>query len=861
MTDRPPDALAEHLADRYRLDGILGAGGMATVYRAHDLRHDRAVAIKVLRPELAALLGARFLEEIRTTANLQHPHIVPLLDSGEAGGVVFYVMPLVEGESLRARLERERHLPVAEAVRIAREVAEALDYAHRRGIIHRDIKPENVLLHDGRALVTDFGIALALTKADPASRLTESGLTVGTPQYMSPEQAMGERQLTPRTDVYALAATLYEMLAGAPPFVAPTAQAVLAKSLTESPPPIRLQRETVPPAIEGAVSRGLQRLPADRFATAAEFAAALDPSAASPTLPLTAAGAHGRGRLTLSRPLVAAVALGLLAAGFAAARWTAAGDAPSPPVARVTIPFPPDGQLPNSDRQLPLALSSDGTLLTYVSEQDGKTELRLRPLGSFSDQELPGTGGAEQPFFSPDGRWIGYFVSEPEVRLFKVPVAGGDPVPVATLHGLPFGGTWGSNGTIYFCTTAGCSKVSASGGAPAPLPGAALSAPGRWPMILPDGGHLLLAIGETIGRLDLRTGAVDSLLPGSQARLLDPGHLVVDVGDGRIQLVGVDARLRPRGEAVPAFTAFRGPAGGAAYFATSSAGSAVYVEGGFERRLLVTDSLGRPAPLALDPRGYRFPRFAPDGHRLVASVDPRPSSVWVIDLDRASALRITSGHHDVVPLWSADGRTILLARETSRLTAVDLAGGSPPHALDDGGQVQGFADDWASDGTIVLTSDSGTIETFTPGTTRTVRLPLPESGVAGGRLSPDGRWIAYTATGSGRAEVYVAPFPAGQPSIPVTTDGGTEPRWRGDGRALYYRRGAEIRTVPVAVTTAFSVGGPARTLFTAPYDFTQGQNWDVSRTGRFVFVQGDAASQRRFSVILNWTTASGGPRP
>ena len=244
------------LADRYRIEGEIGAGGMATVYLAQDLRHDRRVALKLLRPELSAVIGAeRFLAEIKLTANLQHPHILPLFDSGEADGFLFYVMPFVEGESLRGRLTREKQLPVAEAVRIAAEVASALDYAHRHGVVHRDIKPENILLHDGRALVADFGIALAASKAGGA-RMTETGMSLGTPHYMSPEQAMGEREITARSDVYALGVVLYEMLTGDPPFTGSTAQAIVARVLTESPRPILPQRHTHPAARGGGGADG-----------------------------------------------------------------------------------------------------------------------------------------------------------------------------------------------------------------------------------------------------------------------------------------------------------------------------------------------------------------------------------------------------------------------------------------------------------------------------------------------------------------------------------------------------------------------------------------------------------------------------
>ncbi|HEX6614826.1 MAG TPA: serine/threonine-protein kinase, partial [Gemmatimonadales bacterium] len=287
--------LQSALADRYRLDREVGAGGMATVYLAYDVRHDRRVALKVLRPELAAVIGAeRFLAEIKLTANLQHPHILPLFDSGEAvvsreslvasdglttndqrlSTFLYYVMPFVEGETLRERLNREKQLPLGDALRIASEVASALDYAHRHGVVHRDIKPENILLHDGQALVADFGIALAASKAS-GSRMTETGMSLGTPYYMSPEQAMGEREITARSDVYALGAVLYEMLTGDPPFTGSTAQAIVARVVTETPRPLQAQRHTVPPQVEAAVLTALEKLPADRFATAAEFADAL----------------------------------------------------------------------------------------------------------------------------------------------------------------------------------------------------------------------------------------------------------------------------------------------------------------------------------------------------------------------------------------------------------------------------------------------------------------------------------------------------------------------------------------------------------------------------------------------------------
>src|SRR5262245_24425785 len=319
------DRLNAALAGRYRVERELGSGGMATVYRARDLRHDRDVALKLLRPELAAAIGPdRFLAEIKTTAGLQHPHILPLFDSGEVDRTVFYVMPLVDGESLRERLVRETQLPIADALTIAAEVAGALDYAHRHGIVHRDVKPENILLQDGQALVADFGIALMA--GTNASRMTETGISVGTPAYMSPEQATGERHIDARTDIYALGSVLFEMLAGEPPHTGPTIQAVMAKVLKDEARSLTDLRKTVPVYVATAVARALEKLPADRFASAREFADAL-----SHPEPVKA---RERGHSRTPRAgLAAAVIAGALVlfAAFYAGRSTApTGGAPMP---------------------------------------------------------------------------------------------------------------------------------------------------------------------------------------------------------------------------------------------------------------------------------------------------------------------------------------------------------------------------------------------------------------------------------------------------------------------------------------------------------------------------------------------------
>jgi serine/threonine-protein kinase len=358
------ERLRNAISERYSIEHELGAGGMATVYLADDVKHDRKVALKVLRPELAAVIGAeRFLQEIKVTANLQHPHILPLHDSGDADGFLFYVMPYVEGETLRDKLHREKQLGIDEAVDITKAVAAALDYAHRHDVIHRDIKPENVLIHDGQALVADFGIALAVSQAG-GTRLTETGLSVGTPHYMSPEQAMGDRELDARSDVYSLGAMLYEMLAGDPPYTGSTAQAIVAKVITEKAPPVTTHRDTVPTHVAASISKALSKLPADRFTSAADFAAALtNPAFALPTT----AALHAPADLTVARraqwarfawPAAAAVLASLTLWG-----WLRP-ESPTP-VTRYGLALPPDQPLTDVFHPT-FAIAPDGSWIVYV---------------------------------------------------------------------------------------------------------------------------------------------------------------------------------------------------------------------------------------------------------------------------------------------------------------------------------------------------------------------------------------------------------------------------------------------------------------------------------------------------------------
>ena len=427
------------LADRYAIERKLGEGGMATVYLAHDLKHDRKVAVKVLRPELVAVIGTeRFLQEIRVTANLQHPHIVQLYDSGEAEGVLYYVMPFVEGESLREKLSRENQLSIEEAVAITRAVADALDYAHRRNVIHRDIKPENILLQEGAPLVSDFGIALAVSRV-AGERLTETGLSLGTPSYMSPEQATGDRELDARSDVYALGSVLYEMLAGDPPFIGSNIQAVIAKVIGEKPVRLSTVRDTVPANIEAAVNKALAKVPADRFASAKAFAEALvteTPVAPVEEAPLPSAASTWRRPLGYVVP--GAVALVLAWVLFGRGGDSSAGDLAGSTIRPLTR---------YSGWEWSPSWSPDGTMITYMHIAGSSADVATLSLGGGDPHILTGDSPADEynPRWSPDGSKIAFASDRGAgTNVYWIPPTGGAERKVAETN-IPFLERQGAN--------------------------------------------------------------------------------------------------------------------------------------------------------------------------------------------------------------------------------------------------------------------------------------------------------------------------------------------------------------------------------------------------------------------------------
>ena len=870
------DRINAALEGRYHIERELGEGGMATVYLAEDLKHDRQVAIKVLKPELAAVVGAeRFLAEIKTTAQLQHPHILPLHDSGEADGFLFYVMPYVEGESLRERLDREHQLPVEQAVELSHKIADALDYAHDRGVVHRDVKPANVLLSPrGEPLVSDFGIALALSEAGEG-RITETGLSLGTPHYMSPEQASGERTVDRRTDVYALGCVLYEMLVGEPPYAGPTAQAVLGKILTAEPGRISDARRAVPTNVDDAVWKAIQKTPADRFESARAFSEAL----AEPGF--RAAVSPGRSGIAnrptaLRRAVLAIVAIIVVAGGtFLAGRSTA--PAPEGLLARFRVSVP-EGVMGVSRCCGPAqALSPDGQWLVFVGVGTAGDPLFRRRLGELNAEVLPRTQEARIPFFSPDSRWIGFHA---DGRLQKVPVSGGPPVPIVEEPEVN-GASWGDDDVIvYAVADEGLYTVPAAGGTPEAVPG---TDHGDYiqPWVLPGGGAALVRIQNAeaaedagTGVVDLETGRADTLGAATRAAYAS-GHLLLSTADGTLLAQPFDAGARrttgPAVAILDGVNTNNPPSLGE--FAVSRNGGLVYQTGGtgLAETLVIRDESGAsPIPLT-EPGNLEDPAFSPDGRRIAVRVRPTAESgqIWIWDRDqRTQQLLTVEGEDNRAPTWSPDGSRIAFARqrETGSLQiygrAADGSGVAEALYEPEGGA---YPSDFSPDGRslVIVVWDTGEdadigMLDLEDGTVEW--LVQTSADDYQGRLSPDGRWLAYTSERSGRPEVYVQAVDGTGGRTKVSAGGGHSPRWGPDATTLYFGTGEDGEGEAVIAASVRADGRfevlDRREAFEGPQDVnvTQPSAWDVSRDGReFVYIgRPDQESAPRFVWVLNW---------
>ena len=864
MSD-PITRLNAALEGRYTIERELGEGGMATVYLADDLKHERKVALKVLKPELAAVVGAeRFLAEIKTTASLTHPHILPLHDSGEADGFLFYVMPYLEGENLRDRIAREKQLPVDDAVRIATAIASALDHAHRHNVIHRDIKPGNILLQDGEPVVADFGIALAVDVAG-RDRLTETGLSLGTPHYMSPEQATGDQVVGASTDTYSLGSVLYEMLVGDPPYPGSTAQAVLGKIIAGEPPSVRAQRKSVPVNVDAAIAKALEKLPADRFAGASQFAEALTNTAFRLESTETSRRTRRKG------PVMATLRASLMtltgAAVGAALIWVFKPGAVAVGATRFTVEIP-DGNMMSLGQFPNLAVSPDGRTLVYLAQG----RLFGRKLDSFKSEPLEGTEGATTPFFSSDGQWIGFIRAG---RFQRVPAAGGPVTNLAdgALASL-LGASWGEDGAILYAgsnTAKGIRRVPAiGGGAPQIITvvDSVEESTHAWPQSL-DGGRLVLF--TVLGRSglwddarvvlqDVETGErVTVVERGTFGRYVPTGHVLYVQHDGTVLAKPFDlGSRRVTGDEFPVVSGVRvGYWGGGASFAVSPAGTIAFARGSnwenyqfwwVSREGDRLEQLGSPITT-------EYFHISPDDRQvLVGRFQASSNDMFLLDGVTGEPDRLTFDGGHWAGVWSLDGSRIAYNATGAGQAVVyikALDSPSEPVVIYASRNVD-YPSSWSPDGKWLLVRETS------PETGRDILAIGVESkdsiivvaatseSEGSGEFSPNGRWIAYTSDG----EIFVVSFPDITGKVQVSTGGGTQPRWSPVGDELFFWRGNTLMVVPVYTSASFARGTP-RPLFELS---GRGRDYDVSSDGtRFlIHLQRPEARAHEVYVVQNF---------
>ena len=861
----------------YVVSEQIGAGGMGEVYRARDSKLGRDVALKILPDSVAqdADRVARFKREAQVLAALNHPHIAAIYGFEESGSTQFLVLELVEGETLADRIKRGP-IPVGETIVIARQIAEALGEAHEKGIIHRDLKPANIALsgHD-QVKVLDFGLAklatapaeggsssvsMSPTLATPAM-MTGVGMILGTAAYMAPEQAKG-READKRCDVWAFGCVVYEMLTAKRAFEGEDITDTIAAIMRGEPDWTALPADT-PANLRLLLESCLTK---DRKRRAADIAVVQFLLSDRAVVPSDAPRAiRGLG----SRGIVWGVS-GLLVGGIVAGLgvWSLK-PVPPQPVTRLVVPLPSGERLPALDTPT-LALSPDGSRIAFVSASEGGRQIYVRALDSTESKAIRGTDGADSPFFSPDGSWLGFAAGG---NLLKVSLEGGTPLTICKAAN-PRGVSWGDNDTIVFAPgfgSEGLYQVSAAGGRPEALTSkeaAAEDEAHRWPQVLPGGKAVLFTAWSrniddahvVVQRLDTRERRV-VLRGGTYARYVRDGQLVYAYA-GTLMAVPFDlSRLETTGKAIPVAQGVALTTEGAAQFDVSQTGSLAYLPGdvqGAGRRLFWVDRGGTEHRLDAPPRNYLSPRISPDGQRVAVVVQGANDDVWVYDIPRQTLSRLTFGSRSLTPIWTSDGKRIiyrsirngalnLFARaadgsgEEERLTT------SPnnqfPQAESPDGQTLVFMDTGDRDLWILpLTGDRKPYPFF--------KSPFAETG---GAFSPDGHWLAYASDESGRNEVYVQPFPSGGRKVQISRDGGGQPRWARTGE-LFYLNSDTVMAVELTTQPTLTVG-PSRVVFKGQFATGGGSSFDVQSDGQAVLLikEGDhTAAAAQINVVLNW---------
>jgi serine/threonine protein kinase len=888
---------------RYKIRSQIGAGGMGEVYRAHDEKLNRDVAIKVLPASFSndADRLRRFEQEAQAAGALNHPNILAVHDVGIHEGSPYLVAELLEGEELREQLNNGA-LPSRKAIDYAQQVAHGLAAAHEKGIIHRDLKPENVFVTtDGRVKILDFGLAkLRPTRNETTSsevatqkQITDPGTVMGTVGYMSPEQVRGH-QLDQRSDIFSFGAILYEMVSGQRAFRHETMAETMTAILNEEPPELSETTLKTNPQLDRIVRRCLEKKPERRFHSAHDLAFALEalstPSG-SGTQMLSVAESRplAVGRRLLNRQslgwIVAVVAVVVAAIVLTLAYFLGKSNVATSATKQFTLAQPLEGSLVLQSAPS-LLFSPDGTHLVSTVQTAGKTQLFDRPVSAATARPIDGTEGATDPFFSPDGQWLAFFVNG---LLKKVFLSGGEPEVICKAENSR-GGVWASDDSIIFTpgSDAPLYRVAANGGtveAVSTIDAGARERSHRWPDALPGGQAIIFSVAYEVGNplndasvavLDRRTGKHKTLIKGGVfARYVPAGYLVYARRNALVAVPFDVERLEVTGAPVTVLeNVMMSPTNARVQFSFSRAGDLAYVEGRADENrddsqpLIWVDRHGAEQTLSEVRQRYSKPRLAPDGHTLFVEVADPEAAIWAYDLNRGTLSRITHGGVSYGPVPSPDG--LRVAYEATR----DGVAGALMARIDGSGEERltstkrlNIPTSWTPDGkflAITAGADSGYLEVWmvpVDGDHKPQTLVQGPFNAGGARFSPDGHWVAYVSDESGRNEVYVRPYPQAGARVQISADGGSQPVWSRNGRELFFRQGEALVAVNVTLEPNFTAGKPlivfSRSWPEDPsghaYDLIA--DYDVSADGqKFVMpkYKPDASNIPNARVILSW---------
>ncbi|MBZ5572364.1 MAG: serine/threonine-protein kinase [Acidobacteriia bacterium] len=877
----------------YEIQSPLGAGGMGEVYRARDTKLNRDVAVKVVPEQFISdpERMTRFEREAQVLAAFNHSAIAAIYGLEDSGHTRALIMELVEGPTLAHRIGRGR-MPLEEVLSIAQQIAEALEYAHEKGITHRDLKPANIkVTPDGGVKVLDFGLAKVLqgdagTGSDPSnsptftSASTQAGMILGTAAYMSPEQAKG-KAVDRRTDVWAFGCLLFEMLSGKRAFEGETVTETLANVIKEDPKWQDLPPET-PQLVRELLRRCLEKDPRRRLQAIGEARIAVQDTLTAPketSSSATAARSSGPSKSVVPWAIAAILTVAL---GLALAAWWNERGRPAQAEVQFELGLAPGDSL-NLEGHSPIAISPDGTQVAYALHHGSTTQLYVRSLDRLDATPVAGTDGAYGPFFSPDGQWIGFFAGG---KVLKVPVSGGPVVELCSTGAAiqPRGASWGTDGQIYASTSAtgGLVRLPAAGGNPQPattLDEQKKERSHRWPQVLPDGKHVLFTVGtldspeyyddSEIDVVDVATGKRNVVFKGASMALYVPtGHLVFARG-GQLYKVPFDAaRMQATGDATLLLHDVSGDSTtGAAFFSISGTGNLVYVRGvqaNDQSVLAWADSSGVVTELAAPPHEYRDIQLSPDGRHVAVGISERTLDGWIYDIANKTLNRLTFEGQNQAFIWTPDSQRVVFTSNIAGqyyLKSVPADGSGPPESLIGGTPTQLLAHSVSPDGKCLsytsLSNTRAPLMMMLPlvGEHKPVAFSATDSAGTRARFSPDGRWLAYTVRQAAHMDVFVQPYPPTGGRWQISTEGGDEPRWSRDGKELFYRDGNDsVMVVPVDTKSGFKAG--ATRLFFKGLHRPAGatENYSVSPDGHRILILRPVQGAQPSSVvmILNW---------